>query len=54
MKINPPIPEPVEKLQTDLAVIINKMPHAEQRATAREIIQRFFAAQKPLPRPTRH
>ena len=49
-----PPPEPKEKLNRDLFVIINKMPHAAQRANAMEIISRFFAALKPLPRPTKH
>ena len=43
-----------EKAQRDLFVAINSMPHAAQRANAMEIIGRFFAALKPLPRPTRH
>ena len=49
-----PPPKPEEKLQRDLFVAIQSMPHAEQRIRAAEIIAAFFAALKPLPRPTRH
>jgi len=47
MKINPPIPKPAEKLQTELAVIINKMPNPAQRMRAAEVINAFFKTMKP-------
>jgi len=55
--MKPKIPPPElsqEKLRRKLFIAINSMPHPEQRIRAREIIGRFFAALKPLERPTRH
>ena len=50
---DPLTPRPEEKLQRDLLVIINKMPHPAQRIRAAEIINGFFKAMKP-DRPTLH